>query len=191
MRYDIVAIDDHGLFRAGLELVVEQRLPGSRFRAYHSIEEAMREALELPDAILLDVKLEGRDGIDAIPEIRKFWPGARIILVSSQVDAEIVERASAMGVTACLSKAEDPEHLVSLIRDAIPGGEQQESTSLTARQVEIAELIREGLSNKAIANRLELSTFTVQVHVQAIFRALRVANRTQAVYEARRLRLIK
>jgi len=194
MSYDIVAIDDHGLFCAGLELVIERHLPGTRFTAFRSVGQAIGEAGQQPDAILLDVKLEGQDGIAAVPEIRKSWPDARIILISSHVDSDIVERASAVGITACLSKAEEPEHLVELIRDAMPspsGDDETAAAHLTARQVEIVDLMREGFSNKAIANRLSLSTFTVQAHVQAIFRALGVANRTQAVYEAQRQRLIR
>jgi two-component system nitrate/nitrite response regulator NarL len=194
MAYDIVAIDDHGLFCAGLELVIERHLPEAGFRAFSSIEAATGAAGAHPDAVLLDIELDGRDGIEAVPDLRTAWPAARIILISSHVDAEIVERAAAMGVTACVSKAEAPEHLVDLIRAAIPSLAPRAgaaATRLTSRQVEIMALIREGLSNKAIANRLGLSAFTVQVHVQTIFRALGVANRTQAVYEAQRLRLIK
>jgi DNA-binding NarL/FixJ family response regulator len=190
----IIAIDDHDLFCAGLGLLIEQHLPESEFRSYSSINDAELNVTSRPDAILLDVKLVGQDGIDEIPELRRRWPGSAIILMSSEMDEETVARASAQGVTASLSKSESPERLVSLIRDAIPSiirDEETRKVRLTHRQIEIVKMMSEGFSNKAIANRLNLSIFTVQVHVQAVFRALGVASRTQAVFEAQRLRLIR
>jgi DNA-binding NarL/FixJ family response regulator len=71
MGCHIIAIDDHDLFCAGLGLLIEQHLPQTQFRSYPSIEAAELQVAASPDAILLDVKLVGQDGIDEVPGLRR------------------------------------------------------------------------------------------------------------------------
>lgn len=194
MPFTVVSIDDHSLFRTGIELIVKGAFRGVAFASFASLGEALETLAAAPDVILLDLHLAGVGGHDAIPLLRLRWPAARIIIVTSvQNEAEIARALQAGGDIAIL-KSEAPERLIDAIRDLAPrargaaqlGTEGQATTrqALTGRQLEVLRQLGEGHSNKAIANRMGISEFTVRGHVQLILKLLEVSSRVQAVFAA-------
>ena len=196
MSFTVVSIDDHSLFRTGIELIVKGAFRGVTFASFASFGEALETLATAPDVILLDLHLAGIGGHDAIPLLRLRWPAARIIIVTSvQNEAEIARSLQAGGDIAIL-KSEAPERLIGAIRDLVPRsrGTAKPSTEgptiadlpLTGRKLEVLRQLGEGHSNKAIANRMGISEFTVRGHVQLILKLLKVSSRAQAVFAAQK-----
>jgi len=199
----ILIVDDHSLFRTGLRMLLKQRFKTPAILEASSTQEAIQcNAPEL-DLILLDIQLQGLNGLDSIALLRGQWPQTPVVVVSSSLDPQDAADALACGAVAFLSKAETDKKIVEIVArvmklDASPAFSNSASTSdrfnqaaLTPRQHEVLGLLCEGLSNKAIAKRLNLSEFTVRSHVQAVFNFLRVTSRSQAIVAARRLGLFE
>ncbi|MFN6936632.1 MAG: response regulator [Tsuneonella sp.] len=196
MPFTVVSIDDHSLFRTGIELIVKGAFRDVTFASFASLGQALETLVAAPDVILLDLHLPGIGGHDAIPLLRLRWPDCRIIVVTSvQNEAEIARALEAGGDVAIL-KSEAPERLIGAIRDLAPrarpaaqsrtAGNPITTATLSDRQREVLLQLREGHSNKAIANRMGISEFTVRGHVQLILKLLNVSSRSQAVFEAQR-----
>lgn len=196
MPFTVVSIDDHSLFRTGIELIVKGAFRSVEFASFASLGQALETLAAAPDVILLDLHLAGIGGHDAIPLLKLRWPEVRIIIVTSvQNEAEITRALQAGGDVAIL-KSEAPERLIDAIRNLAPrsrgnvgrGSEDEPiaGAALTGRQLEVLRQLREGHSNKAIANRMGISEFTVRGHVQLILKLLKVSSRAQAVFEAQK-----
>lgn len=183
----VLIIDDHGLFSAGIALLVERHFPDAQCLAMPSAEQALDHPGDAPDLILLDIQLDGIDGLVALPLLRARWPVARIVLVSADPDRAQVAIGEA---DAVLAKSETPERMVAAIRALIGPPLRPEDVVLTAHQALILGKIAEGLPNKAIARQLGLSEFTVRGHVQTIMRKLGVNSRTAAAHVAHERHLI-
>ncbi len=199
----ILIIDDHSLFRTGLRMLLKQRFNTPTILEASSTQEAIQcNAPEL-DLILLDIQLQGLNGLDSIGLLRRQWPQTPVVVVSSSLDPRDAADALACGAVAFLSKAETDKTMVEIVAsvlkfDAVAGYANSASTSdrfikakLTPRQHEVLGLLCEGLSNKAIAKRMHLSEFTVRSHVQAVFIFLSVTSRAQAIVAARRIGLFE
>lgn len=194
MPFTVVSIDDHSLFRTGIELIVRGAFRNVDFASFASLGEALEALTTGPDVILLDLHLSGMGGHDAIPLLKLRWPACRIIVVTSVQNEAEIARALRAGGDAAILKSEAPESLISAIREqaprplqAAPAPRAEQSaadTPLTGRQLEVLTLLREGHSNKAIANRMGISEFTVRGHVQLILKVLKATSRAQAVFEA-------
>ena len=152
----------------------------------------------------LDPGLPGLNGAEAIGAFAKLLPTAGLVVVSASEDRREATAAFRAGAKAFVSKAVSNEALGDLLKRVLAGTVQapewltphgrtsaeDESSTLTPRQHDILALLAQGHSNKEIGLRLDLAEITVKMHVSAIFRALGVANRTQAVVAARRLGLL-
>lgn len=185
----VALIDDHALFRSGLALILESALDRPEIVEWASVEAALADPLPAPDMVLIDHKLDGRAGLEALGDLRQRWPAARVIMVSAF--PELAIRARDAGFDGFVAKTDPPNRIMAEVRRALPRTAVRraavtdcEQPLLTARQIEILDLMRQGCSNKLIARRLFLSEFTVRGHVQAILGALGVSNRQQAVYVA-------
>ena len=185
----VALIDDHALFRSGLALILESALDRPEITEWASVEAALAGPVSVPDMVLIDHKLDGRTGLEALADLRERWPATRVIMVSAF--PELATKAHEAGFDGFVAKTDPPNRIVAAVRRALPqvavrrpGPVGVERPVLTARQIEILELMRQGCSNKLIARRLFLSEFTVRGHVQAILGALGVSNRQQAVYVA-------
>lgn len=188
--WTILVIDDHGLFRSGVKLILEACFPRARVVAVETVA-AARDLVDLsPNVILLDVLLREERSLDEIPELKLRWPDCVIVVVSGDDTAATKAAALALGAQDYLRKASDPSEMVQLIKtlhDQQTGQESVKKIVLTARQQEIFALLQQGKSNKAIAASLNLSEFTVRGHVQAILKTLGVQSRSAAVFEYQRL----
>ncbi|MFZ6756257.1 response regulator [Undibacterium sp. Ji50W] len=203
MLAHILIIDDHALFRSGLSMLLRQNLRIPILEAA-SLEETLRKARSEPDQtapclVLLDILLQGLNGIDGISLLKRRWPHTPIVMLSSDAMQKTVKLALACGATAFLSKGDTSEHMLALIGQVLNGEAVSPETPritqiaaprLTPRQTEVLDLLCQGMPNKVIARQLLLSENTVRVHVQAVLASLQVSNRSEAIVAARRLGMV-
>jgi DNA-binding NarL/FixJ family response regulator len=192
----LLLIDDHAIVTEGLRMLLEAKLDVVRVVTAMSLSEAVMGGTA-PDVIVLDIKLSGVNGLEGLALLRRKWPGARIVMLSSQDDADTRRQALARGAVAFVSKAEASEHVVEVICAVLHGQEPKPQAVhcaaqqyLTPRQIEVLDMLNQGLTNKMIAKKLVLSDNTVRRHVQDIFAFFGVSSRTEAVFEARRQGLV-
>ena len=197
----ILLIDDHALFRSGLQMVLASGLDSVEIGEMASVEEAIRLVPGVPDIVLLDIQLQGLNGLDGILLLEQRWPSASIVVLSSDTTSQAQQRALQLGAVAFVSKADSADNIIALI-ERIRSGQQAAPAALavatgdparprlTPRQCEVLELLCQGLSNKMIGRRLELSENTVRWHVQALLTALQASSRSEAAFLARRCGLV-
>jgi DNA-binding NarL/FixJ family response regulator len=204
----VLVADDHPLFRQGLRTAIEA---GDGVEVVGEAEtgvEAVALTLELqPDVVVMDVQMPERNGIEATREIVGQSPHVGVLVLTMFEDDDSVFAAMRAGARGYLLKGSDHDEIVRAIRAvssgeaifgpaiatrlmayfaASPGGPAQAFPELTAREREVLELIAQGHSNAAIADRLVLSQKTVRNHVSNIFTKLQVADRAQAIVRARK-----
>ncbi len=205
MGLRVLLIDDHTLFRVGLEGLLAHR----GIEVVASVgdgEEGIRLAEELePDVILLDMRMPGLNGLGVLRAIRNSGLEMPIAMLTTSSNEQDLVDALRSGAQGYLIKDMEPDDLVVALRDIVAGktvvapdlapvlarvvqgdtvGENEQETNpfaeLTPRETEILGLLAEGLSNKAIARQLGISDGTVKLHVKAILRKLGVHSRVEA-----------
>jgi DNA-binding NarL/FixJ family response regulator len=207
----LLIVDDHPTMRAGLAALFGQFETGTTVLEARDGAEALALAQEHPDldALFIDLMMPGMDGMTAVQEFARRHPQLPVIVLSSSEDAQDVRRALGYGALGYIPKSASPQTILSafqlvmsgnvyvppLLLQSVPSAtgqavaprhddEAQRASRLTERQTAVLKLVCEGLSNKEICRRLDLSDSTVKAHVSAIFKALNVVNRTQAVRAA-------
>ena len=196
----VLIVDDHAMFRTGLALVIRAALPEAAVHEAAFLDQAMGLDVDALDVVLLDVQLQNVNGLACIAPLRRRWPGARVLVVSSQTDARSVREAQARGADGFVAKTEPAARIVEAIQLTLSGAHPgapapapapaSGSRSLTPRQCEVIELMHRGLPNKLIARQLELSENTVRRHVQDILAFFEVGSRAEAVFIARQRGLV-
>ena len=202
----LLIVEDHALVREGLVRVLSQIAP-----AVDVLEAADAEAMyrlvdqeEKIDLVVLDLGLPGVDGFACLKRFRLRYPSIPVVILSAYDDPHTVDAAMRSGADGFVSKSATAENLQKVLagvlqrgRDVTAGkkthgalksvplhAEQMLSLpdfGLTARQAEVLRLMVSGKTNRAIAALLGLSEGTVKVHLTAIFKALGVSSRTQAM----------
>lgn len=196
----VLLVDDHQVVRRGLRTFLEVQDDIDVVGEASDGEEGIARAEELrPDIVLMDVKMPGVDGIEALRKLRDLGNPARVLVVTSFTEKRTVVPALRAGAAGYVYKDVDPDALASAIRsvhaghvvlqpevaDALlsqdgAGGGQGRGGSLTDREREVLGLIADGRSNREIARALVLSEKTVKTHVSNILMKLDLADRTQA-----------
>ena len=190
----VLSVDDHPLLREGIATLLNNQPDMCVVGEASSGREARERFRELhPDITLMDVRLPDMSGIDAMIAIRKEFPEARVIMVTtSEGDVEI-QRALAGGARGYMLKSMLPKDLVEAIRQVHAGkkripptiaahlAEHYSDEALTAREIEVLQQIAGGNRNRDIAERLFISEETVKVHIKHIMDKLGASDRTQAV----------
>ncbi|MGV3488921.1 MAG: response regulator [Tuberibacillus sp.] len=207
----VLLVDDHEMVRMGLASFLLTQKDIEVVGEANGGEEGVRLALEKkPDVILMDLVMEGMNGIEATRKITEKLDNAKIIVLTSFVDDEKVYPAIEAGALSYIlktSKAPEIAHAIrmaakgeSVLEAAVTGkvlsrmrrGEAHEPhETLTERELEILQLIGEGLSNQDIADQLYIAVKTVKAHVTNILAKLEVDDRTQAAIYAHRHHLVK
>jgi len=190
----ILCVEDHPVYREGLRTIIgcepDMALVAYASNAVQAIAEFRRHR---PDVTLMDLRLPGANGTDILIAIRGEFPQARIVmLTTSDGDADI-QRAMRAGASAYILKSMPMENLLGVIRSVHAGrkhippevaarlAEHLGEESLTARELEVLRLIRDGYRNKQIADQLSISENTVNFHIKNLMEKLQANDRTHAV----------
>lgn len=210
-RIRILIADDHAIVREGLRALIEAKPDMELVGEAEDGERAVALAGSLqPDVVLLDLVMPGMNGIQAVREIVRAQPQARILIFTSFGNDADVFAAIRAGALGYLLKDSSPQVLIDAIRQvhrgesslhpAIarklinefrqPSSTPPLETALTEREVAVLKLIARGWSNEAIAEKLVISERTVSGHVGSILDKLHVDNRTQAALYALREGLV-
>ena len=213
----ILVIDDHVLIREALRGVLRE-LKGEAAVILEASDsrQAMRHIEQNPDVelVLLDLGLPDRDGLEMLSELGKRYPTTSVVVLSAKQDRDTVMEALDLGALGFIPKSGQREVMLSAFNLIFSGGvyippeilnRREPATApraapalskagaadlgLTERQIEVLALMMQGKSNKAISRALDLAEPTVKIHVSAILKALKVANRTEAVITATALGL--
>jgi DNA-binding NarL/FixJ family response regulator len=200
----VVIAEDHAMVRAGLTELLGNRDDIEVVGEAADGAEAVERAREVtPDVVLMDLSMPGVDGIEATRRIRAEVPGAHVVVLTSFSDRERILDALDAGAVGYLLKDLEPEELHRGILAAARGesplapkaatavlsarAEGRPATvELTDREHEVLGLVAEGLPNKLIARRLEISEKTVKAHLTRVFQTIGVTDRTQAALWAKR-----
>ncbi|MER7911626.1 response regulator [Streptomyces sp. NPDC003444] len=196
----VLLVDDHQVVRRGLRTFLEVQDDIEVVGEASDGDEGVARAEELrPDVVLMDVKMPGTDGIEALKRLRELANPARVLIVTSFTEQRTVVPALRAGASGYVYKDIDPDALAGAIRSVHAGhvllqpevagallspddshGGTGRGPSLTEREREVLGLIADGRSNREIARALVLSEKTVKTHVSNILMKLDLADRTQA-----------
>jgi DNA-binding NarL/FixJ family response regulator len=200
----ILSVEDHPVFREGLATIIASQpdmlLVAHAANAVEAIAEFRRHR---PDVTLMDLRLPGTNGTDALIAIRGEFPKAHIImLTTSDGDGEI-QRAMRAGASAYILKSMPKDELLNVIRSVHVGrrhvppevaarlAEHLGDEDLTTRELEVLRLIRDGYRNKQIADQLAIAETTVNFHIKNLVDKLGANDRTHAVTIALRRGLLQ
>lgn len=215
----VLTIDDHGMFRYGLRLTLEQHFGDIEVYEAGTISEGLELAkAKAPlDLALVDIIMPGEDGVEAIEQLKRLSPETIVAALSASEDMEDVSRVMAAGAMGFIKKSFGPEILKNVIELILSGerffpvvesatspdrrGRRRATTSraatagdgavrFTPRQTEILRAVVDGQSNKEIARDLNIIEGTVKAHIRSMMGKLRVRNRTQLAIVATRLGLV-
>jgi DNA-binding NarL/FixJ family response regulator len=208
----VLLVDDHALFRHGVRAVLERDGDLQVVAEAESNSEAMARARELhPDLILMDIGLTDGSSLEAIHALKRELPDAKIVVLTVHQEKESFFEAVKGGADGFLSKDVRAGTLLESLRgvlrgEAVISGHMAANLcreyarlarveagivadQLTRREKQVLEKVSEGLSNKGIADRLQISENTVRIHVSHILQKLHFQNRSQAAVYARQMRL--
>ena len=202
----ILTIDDHGMFRFGLRLILEQSFTDARVHEAATISEGLEIAERNSgiDLALVDLQFPGEDGVDAIVALREMSPETRVAALTASEAPSDMARVREAGAMGYVRKTLGPAALRNVI-ELIMSGERffpipdeprdgsgpaasapVAAVRLTRRQKEILQGLVDGLSNKEIARKLDIIEGTVKAHIRSLMGKLGVRNRTQLAVVATR-----
>jgi len=210
----LLIADDHGLVRQSLRQYLEME------KDIEVVAEASRgdEVLDLlasdsirPDVVVLDTRMPEKDGLETARQIRDQHSEVGVVMLSAYDDPQFVTEALRAGARAYVLKNKDVGYLIDTVRLVAEGrividpelapaiaeglstgkGGHRKSDTLTAREMEVLQLLAFGHTNKDIAERLSISPETVKAHLEHIFEKLEVSDRAAAVATAFRRGLIE
>ena len=202
----LLVVEDHALVREGLVQTLRQLEAGVSVSEASDCDGAsiLLAQDQTFDLMLLDLGLPGLDGISCLRTFRQRYPALPVVILSAYDDAHTVSKAMNCGAAAFVPKSSSSGYLLTVLRDVLAGkpttgvfpsaasvaasphlanggGVDPSEFGLTARQSEVLGLMVRGKSNRDIAGLLGLSEGTVKIHLTAIFKALGVSSRTQAM----------
>ena len=199
-RANLLLVDDHPLFHAGLRSVLRVSRP--RYQLLSAGDAAA--GLEVVcsrndiDLVLIDIMLPGEDGFAAVARYGREAPTVPRVLISGREDAVTMGRVQRSGVSGFIAKSWPPAALIHVIDRVLDGGSAFEppppsatdADGLTLRQLEVLSLLAQGKSNKDIGRRLGIADRTVRAHLTEVFQAVGASSRIQAILNAQRLGLV-
>ncbi len=207
-KISVLIADDHSMVRQGLKQILELEQDIAVVSQASNGSEAVKLAKEYkPDIILMDINMPGSNGLQAIKELKQEKHPSKIIVLTIHEDREYLFKTLQMGAEGYVLKDAEPSVLIDAIRNVHSGQsyiqpnmtrelvkefnrvtlhekDKNEDNNLTSREIEVLELIAEGMINKEIAKQLYISEKTVKNHVSNIFKKLNVSDRTQAAIYA-------
>jgi DNA-binding NarL/FixJ family response regulator len=213
----VLIVDDHALFRRGLQMVLQQEEDIEVVGEAADGAEAIEQAVELmPDVVLMDVRMPKRSGIEATQQIRDSLPHAKILMLTISDEEQDLYEAIKAGASGYLLKEISIEEVADAIRSVWAGQsrispsmaskllsefaamskraderQQVPAPRLTEREMEVLRLVAQGLNNRDIAAQLFISENTVKNHIRNILEKLHLHSRMEAVVYAVREKMIE
>jgi len=205
----VLLADDHPLFREGVKPVLHKLDPQLEILEaidYPSAFSTMHQAGEV-DLALIDLTMPGMSGVEGVIRFRAAFPSIPLVVLSASELAEDIHRLLAAGALGYITKSSPSEVILGALRLVLAGGvyippslldyhhhygserDPLRPALLTTRQMEVLHELVKGQSNKQIATALNVTEGTVKIHLAAIFRILKVNNRTEAVLVAQKMGL--
>jgi DNA-binding NarL/FixJ family response regulator len=203
-RITVLCVDDHAIVREGivslieadpdLKIVAEAETGAEAIASFHALK---------PDVTILDLRLPDRDGAEVIAELRRDYPQARFVVLTSAEGDMDMRRALEAGAQAYVIKGAVRKELRQIIKAVhagqryIPADVAERITAHigaptpTPRELEVLKLVAQGLRNKEVAGQLAIGEDTVKMHLRNVMRKLDVNDRTQAVMVAVRRGFIR
>jgi DNA-binding NarL/FixJ family response regulator len=198
----VLLVDDHAMVRTGIAAllgVTEDLEVVGQAADGHAAVTAVPECR--PDVVLMDLSMPGMDGVEATRTILAEHPDVRIVVLTSFSDRDRVSDALAAGAVGYQLKDCEPAELLAAVRAAAAGhvpidarvagvllpdnAGARPADLISAREIEVLQLVAQGLANKQIGRRLGISERTVKAHLGRVFRQIGVADRTSAALWAR------
>jgi len=202
-RINVLCVDDHQIVREGIVSVIgrqpDMRVTGTAANGLQAVEVFLQNP---PDVTLMDLQLPLLSGLDAIRRIRAADAQAKIIVLTTHQGDENIRQALAAGAATYLLKESVLDDLAAVVRAVHKGAKplhedvqrilasRADHAPLTARELEVLDLIAQGLTNRQIAHSLGVKEETVKMHVRNIMDKLQVQDRTEAVTLAHRRGII-
>lgn len=206
----IAVFEDNARFRESLEFIIVStpgmELCGS-FEDTHRLKQRI-EALQ-PDVVLMDINIPGKNGIDAVKEIKENFPAVNICMQTVFEEEDKVFASLCAGASGYILKNTPPDKVLQAIREVQAGGafftpsiakkvlhnfqqqpEKAEYIRITDKEKEVLKLLVDGLSYKMIADRAGLSFHTIHTHIKNIYEKLHVNSKGEAVAKALKQKLI-
>jgi two-component system response regulator NreC len=199
MPIRILITDDHGVMRAGLHALLEQEPSTEVVGEAATGEQAIHLAGELkPDIVLMDIGLQGMDGIETTRRLKALYPQIHVLLLTVYEDESLLQEAIKAGASGYVIKRADEKELVAAIQAVFRGDmyihpavtrllvknlantenpAKEFLHTLTAREYEVMGYIVRGFTNRQIAEALFISTRTVEGHRASLFNKLGIKNR--------------
>ncbi|SDL27943.1 two component transcriptional regulator, LuxR family [Lentzea albidocapillata subsp. violacea] len=198
----VLVVDDQRLIREGIASLLGLQpgieVVGTAADGHEAVEQAVTLA---PDVVLMDVRMPGLDGVEAVALLRRRAPGCKVVMLTTFDDEDYVVRSLRAGATGYLLKDLPSQELAAAVKLAAAGVAQFDPAAaarlaavldrsetqrepLTVREAEVLRLVASGATNKEIAERLNLSEGTVKNHISRVLGRLGLRDRTQAALYA-------
>lgn len=211
--YRVALVDDHDLLRRGIRTMLDSEDDLEVVGEASDGAEALKLVEStLPDVVLIDVIMPNKDGIEATKEIKELFPKVGVVVLSGHDERQFIFDALKAGASGYLLKTAELDEVIATVKSVARGEAKLDPAlasqvltefqtyqraevsevyqPLTPREKEILQLMSDGLPNKTIAARLNISERTVTTHVANIYSKLHVNNRVSAIQEAMRRRIL-
>lgn len=207
----VLIVDDHPLFRQGLRALLSALDPDLETSDVSAVSDvrALHAAGYRPELVLLDMNLPGVSKMDALHDVKELFEAACVVVVSADEDPKLIRSAIDGGAAGYIPKTTDPAITIQALRLVLSNGIYLPSIALdvpleapervlhaggepgdfSPRQRAVLRCLLQGKANKVIARELDMAEGTVKAHLWAVYQALGVNSRTQAMYRAHELGL--
>jgi DNA-binding NarL/FixJ family response regulator len=192
----VYVIDDHPLMRDALTMLVHRVKPGLKIIPIHKLNvvESTVEKNGPAELFCLDLQLPDTLGMSGVQVLKAKFPNVPLAVVTSSSASEFEQRCMEAGADVFIEKSNSPAQIIAALRGLLVSEEDAAAedaatpagpTKLSKRQKQLILMLDQGLSNRDIAEKLNISEHTVKVHFWRLFRRLGVNSRTQALHFAR------
>ena len=188
----IFVIDEHPLMREALAALIRRQTHAAEVVEIDSLAAAvsvLQASSTAPELICLDLTLDGHSGLLTVAELKRHFADVPIAVITAVPEQKFKDLALKAGASVFIHKSASASEISSVLRVFLATNEEGEGTALpdklSKRQKQLLKLLDKGLSNRDIAETLEISEHTVKVHLWRLFRRINVKSRSQATHLAR------
>jgi len=190
----IYVIDDHPLMRDAIVMVLRRLRPAENIVELDRLDKLANSVAQrgAPTLFCLDLKLPDTNGVSGVIAVKQVYPNVPIAVYSAAPSADMEDACIEAGADTYIEKSASSAELAAALRGLLMAGSEEadeppmaSNSKLSKRQTQLIAMLDKGMSNRDIANELEISEHTVKVHLWRLFRRLGVKSRTQALHYAR------